>query len=87
MEKTVHVRFSHPLYDTFFDAEFPTTVRFGDLTEMLIRAGFLQEKKGGYHYIVDDRLCPRTAILEDYLPDPAPEVLSIRIHGLLTILT
>ena len=86
MEKMQRVRFSHPLSDAVYETDLPVTTCFRELSALLVKAGFLEDKRGGYHFIIDDRMCARAAALEDYLPEPAPETLDVRVHGLLTIL-
>ncbi len=79
-------RFSHPLYKTFYEGEFSTEKSFKEIQKELIEAGFIEAKKGGYHFIFEDRLCKLGAALGDYVPEGV-ECMDIRIHGLLVILT
>lgn len=83
---TQKCRFSHPLYDTYFEMDIPVEMTFKEITALLIREGFLEEKKGGYHYIYEDRLMTVSAPLKSYVPEGV-ECMDILIHGLLIILT
>jgi len=80
------VRFSHPFEDKNIEMSLPADISFADIAALLIEKGFIPSKKGGWQFIIDDKLCNRAYMLEDYLPYPVPEVTDIRIHGLLTIL-
>ena len=86
MAKTQKVRFSHPLYKTFCEMEIPVDKTFKEITSMLIDEGFIEEKKGGYQYLFEDRMCKLGATLETYIPEGV-ECMDIRIHGLLIVLT
>lgn len=83
---TQKCRFSHPLYDTFFEADIPAEMTFKEIQKYLIGEGFITEKKGGYQFIFEDRMCKLGASLETYIPEGV-ECMDIRIHGLLIILT
>ena len=83
---TQKCRFSHPLYDTCFEAELPVDMTFKEITKYLLKEGFLVPKKGGFQYIYDDILCKQGAPIKDYIPDGV-ECMEFRIHALLIILT
>ena len=84
---TKKVRFSHPLYKTSYETELDISLTFKEIEKMLIKEGFLIEKKGGYQFIIDDRLCTLSKSLETYIPDLQAECVDIRIHALLVVLT
>ena len=84
---TKKVRFSHPLYDTFYETELDTDITFKEIQKMLIKEGFIAEKKGGYQFIIDDRLCTLGEPLQTYIPSDCADVLEVRVHALLVILT
>ena len=86
MAKTQKVRFSHPLYKTFYEMDVPVDKTFKEIAAMLIEEGFLQEKKGGYQFLFEDRMCKLGATHETYVPEGV-ECMDIRIHGLLVVLT
>lgn len=86
MANTQKCRFSHPLYDTKFEGDFPLDKNFREIEDMLVEAGFIEKKKGGYQYIFEDRICKLSAPLGDYVPEGV-ECMDIMIHGLLIILT
>jgi len=82
----IKCKFSHPLYKTFYEAELPSEMTFKEVSAYLIKEGFLKEKKGGYQYLIDDKLCKMGATLGTYLPEGV-DCMEIRIHGLLVVLT
>ncbi len=79
-------RFEHPLNGTFFEADIPVEMTFKEIQKYLMGEGFITEKKGGYQFIFEDRICKLGAALETYIPE-GTECMEIRIHGLLIILT
>ena len=83
---TQKCRFSHPLRRTFFEEDVPIDMTFKEIAAMLIEEGVLQEKKGGYQFLFEDRMCKLGATLETYVPEGV-ECMEIRIHGLLIVLT
>ena len=83
---TQKVRFSHPLRKTFYEADIPLEMTFKEIMDKLTAEGFIEEKKGGYQFLFEDRMCKLAAPLGDYVPEGV-ECMDIRIHGLLIILT
>lgn len=84
--KTQKVLFSHPLYDTFLEKDIPVDMTFKEITKLLIDDGFIEEKKGGYHYLFEDNMCMLGEKLSTYIPEGL-DCMEIRIHGLLVVLT
>ncbi|MDO4581087.1 MAG: hypothetical protein Q4B96_00690 [Bacillota bacterium] len=81
------VRLLHPLNGSHIDMELPTDITFNQISRLLYERGFIQKKAGGYQYIIDERLCGLNYPLATYIPDPAPELLTISVNGLLVVLT
>ncbi len=86
MAATQKCKFSHPLYNTFYEGDFPVDKNFKEIENMLVEAGFIEKKKGGFQYIYEDRICKLGAPLGDYVPEGV-ECMDILIHGLLVVLT
>ncbi len=86
MEKTQRCRFAHPLRNTFYEADVPVGMTFKEIEKMLIGAGFITPKKGGYQFIFEDRLLKLGAPLSDYVPEGSGR-MDIRVHALLVVLT
>lgn len=84
--KLQHCRFSHPLKDTYLEADIPEDMTFKQIEEMLIDRGFIEAKKGGYQFIFENHMCKLAAPLEEYVPE-GTECMDIRVHGLLVVLT
>ena len=82
------VRFQHPIWEEqFIELDIDPSMNFKQITELLIREKFIRPKRGAYQYIINDRVTSLPEPLASYIPDPAPERLDVRVHGLLVILT
>ncbi len=80
------IRFKHPLRDEYAERELGMDAVIGDIDKKLVAEGFLEPKRGGYHYIINDRLCAKNMPISAYVAEPAPDMLDVTVSGMLTIL-
>ena len=83
---TQFVRFHHPLYDRNIEIDIETDMNFFDISNLLYKKEFVEKKRGGYQYLINDNLCVMNLPISSYIPVPAPQCLDVQVHALLTIL-
>jgi hypothetical protein len=84
-DRTVRVRFHHPLDGTVLELALPASATFGEILKLLYQNGFLEKKAADYGFIMGQRLCARNKSLKSYVP-PETSAVDVEISGLLTIL-
>ncbi len=80
-EKTVKVRFLHPVTGDAWETVLPADTRFDALDKLLYAAAFLKPQRPGYAYLAAGHLCPGRHVLADYLPEGA-ETLTLRVFDM-----
>jgi hypothetical protein len=86
-EKTLIVRFRHPLRDSVFELKLSADATFGEILSLLYKNGFIEKKTADYGFILNRRLCALNKSLASYVSPETTDAVDIEINGLLTIMS
>jgi hypothetical protein len=85
-EKTIGVRFHHPLDGEPLKMELPAAMTFREILKLLYGRGYIRPKPADYAFIIGGHICAMNKALSAYVPGEYEGDVDIEVNGKLSIM-